>query len=119
MRTKRKIVKYSLAFKQKVVREIEEKEISANQARKIYNIKGNGTINRWLRKFGKEHLLTKVVRVEMKDERDRIKGLKEKVKELESALADEHLKKISLESLIEVAERHYKTDFKKNFGHKQ
>lgn len=119
MRDKRKLIKYSLAFKQKVVSEIEEKEISANQAKKIYDIKGNGTINKWLRKFGKDHLIAKVVRVEMKDERDRIKSLKKRVKELESALADQHLKNISLESLIEVAEAKYKVDFKKNFGHKQ
>jgi len=54
----------------------------------------------------------------MKDEKDRVKELEEKIKTLESALANEHVKNIVLESLIEVAEEHYKADFKKNFGGK-
>ncbi|MCK5289203.1 MAG: transposase, partial [Candidatus Omnitrophica bacterium] len=67
----------------------------------------------------KNHLLAKIIRVEMKDENDKIKGLEQKVKNLESALANEHLKSITLEALVEVAEKHYKADFKKNFGIKQ
>lgn len=119
MRVKRRVIRYSLAFKQKVVREIEEKEISAYKAKRIYDIKGNGTVHKWVRELGKEHLLSRVVRIEMKDEKDKIKSLEKRVKELESALADEHLKKISLESLIEAVETSYNIDFKKNFGQKQ
>jgi hypothetical protein len=55
----------------------------------------------------------------MKDEKDKVKQLEQKVKELESALAKEHLKAISLEALVEVAQKHYKADFKKNFGTRQ
>jgi hypothetical protein len=54
----------------------------------------------------------------MKDEKDRIKELEKKVRDLESALANAHVKNIALESLIEVAEEHYEVDFKKNFGGK-
>lgn len=112
-------VRYSMAFKQKVVGEIEERKISVYQAQRIYDIKGGDTIQKWIKKFGKDHLLAKVVRIEMKDEQDKIKIMEKRIRELESALADEHLKKICLESLVEVAEKHYKADFKKNFGFKQ
>jgi transposase-like protein len=107
--------KYSLAFKQKVVSEIEAGKIrSVNEAQQIYDIRGHGTVQKWIRKLGKNELIGKVVRVEMKNEADKIKELKRKIKTLESALANERIKTIALESLMEVAEERYGIDFKKN-----
>ncbi|MFQ5753574.1 MAG: transposase [bacterium] len=108
--------RYSTAFKQKVISEIESGQFTIEQARKIYDIKGTGTIHYWLRKYGKNHLINKVVRIEMKDEKDKIKELERQKRELESALAHEHLKNLCLESLIECVEEHYKVDVKKTFG---
>ena len=71
----RAVRRYSIAFQQKVVREIESGEISIGDARRLYNITGNDTVQNWLRKRGKNHLLKRVVRIEMKDEKDRIKEL--------------------------------------------
>ena len=107
--------RYSLAFKQKVVAEIERGELKIGDAQRIYDIRGNETIQSWIRKLGKNHLLNKVVRIEMKDEKERIKELEKQVKGLESALAQSHVKNIALESLIECAEEHYQTDLKKIF----
>ena len=109
--------KYSLAFKQKVVRDIEEGKFNKHEARKIYDIKGGSTIYSWIRKFGKLHLLNKVVRVEMKDEQSKLKQLEKEKKELESALAQAHLKLLAYESLIEVAEENLGIDLKKNLKH--
>ena len=111
--------RYSLAFKQKVVSEIERGELKIGDAQRIYDIRGNDTVQSWIRKLGKNHLLNKVVRIEMKDEKEKIKDLEKQVKELESALAQSHVKNIALESLIECAEEHYQADFKKNFGGKE
>ncbi len=112
---RRIMYKYSLAFQKKVVRDIETGRIrSANEAKRVYDIKGNGTIAKWIRKLGKNELIGKVVRVEMKNEADKLKELKKKVKVLESALANERIKTIALESLMEVAEERYGVDFKKN-----
>lgn len=112
--------RYSLAFQQKVVREIETGKIrSANEAQGIYDIKGNGTVAKWIRKLGKNELIGKVVRVEMKNEADKNKELKQKIKTLESALANERIKTIALESLMEVAEERYGIDFKKNSSAKE
>lgn len=110
--------RYSLAFKQKVVSEIESGKLTVAKARKIYDIKGSETIPNWIKKFGKNHLLAKVVRIEMKDEKDKIKELEKQKQQLESALAQAHLKIICLESTIECVEEHYKIDVKKNFGTK-
>ncbi|HET9432844.1 MAG TPA: transposase [Chitinophagaceae bacterium] len=110
--------RYSLAFKQKIVGEIEAGKFSIGEARRIYDIKGCGTIPDWLKRFGKHHLLDKVVRIEMKGEKDKLKQLEREKKQLESALAQEHLKNLCLEALIESAEKHYGVDLKKNFGDK-
>ena len=115
----RAVRRYSIAFQQKVVSEIESGEISIGDARRLYNITGNDTVQNWLRKRGKNHLLQKVVRIEMKDEKDRIKELEKQVRELESALANEHLRNIVLESLVEIAREDYGIDLKKSPGQKR
>ncbi len=116
VRGKRVILRYSMAFKQKVVSEIEEGKFSISEAQRIYAINGNTTIQKWMRKLGKDHLLCKVVRIEMKDEKDRIKELEREKRELESALAQSHLKILALESLVEVAKEDYNIDLKKKGG---
>ena len=116
MHKRRTVIRYSLAFKQKVVSEIEAGKFTTSEAKRVYDIKGAQTVKQWLEKMGKSHLLCRVVRVEMKDEKDVIRELKRQKKELESALAQEVLKNLALESLVEVAGEHYKTDLKKTFG---
>jgi transposase-like protein len=109
-------IRYSISFKQKVVREIEEEGLTYMQARRRYGIKGGTTIQKWLLKFGKNHLLNKIVRVEMKGEKDREKELEAEIKKLKIALADATLAKDALETLIEIVNEHYHTDVKKNLG---
>lgn len=115
----RVIIRYSTAFKQKVVDEIEEGKLTISEARKLYDIRGGPTIQLWIKKFGKLHLLNKVVRIEMKDEVSKIKQLEKQKRELESALAQAHLKILAYESLIEVAEKDLGIDLKKNIERKQ
>ncbi len=117
MDPKQKVTKqYSLAFKQKVISEIENGKLTRAQARKLYGISGGSTINRWLNKLGKLHLLNKVVRIELKDEISKLKQLELEKKELESALANAHLKILTYESLIEIAEEELGIDIKKNLN---
>jgi transposase-like protein len=110
------VLRYNLAFQQKVVNEIESGELSIGDARRLYDIRGNETIQKWIRKFGKNHLLSKVVRIEMKDEKDRVKELEKRIRQLESALADEHIRNAVLESLVEIARDKYGIDLKKKSG---
>jgi len=119
MKAKRRtVVHYSESFKQKVISEIESGKYTQNEARHVYGIGGGSTISNWLKRYGKNHLLSKIVRVEMRDEKDRFKALETRERELEKALADAHLKVIAMETLIEEAEDYLKMDLKKNFGSK-
>lgn len=110
------ILRYSLSFKQKVVREIEHEGLTISEVRRRYGISGYSTIRRWLIIFGKNDLLNRIVRVEMKGEKDRVKELQAEIKKLKLALADTTIEKHLLETLIDVANEHYHTDLKKNFG---
>ena len=112
-------IRYSEAFKNKVLQEIEEGHLSQAEVRRKYGLKYNMTIRRWIKQLGKKHLLNRTVRIEMPDEinpSDIIKQLKAEKQQLESALAQSQLKVICLESLVEVAEEQYGIDIKKKFG---
>lgn len=110
-------IRYSLAFKQKVITEIEEGIYSISESSRVYKVSTKSIYN-WLKEFGKDHLINKIVRIEMRDESDRIRELEKEKKKLESALAQAQLKIITLESTIESAEELYKVDFKKKSGTK-
>jgi transposase len=84
------IIRYSEAFKMEVVRVMEVEGLSCNRARQKYGIKGQNTVENWARKYGKG-LIGKVIRVETPQEVNELKKVKERVKRLESLLADTNL----------------------------
>lgn len=110
----RTIKRYSISFKQKVISEIESGKLTKPEAQRIYGIGSSTSIEKWIKKFGKLHLLNKVVRIELKDEVSKLKDLEKQKKALESALAQAQLKLIVYESIIEVAEQELGRDLKKN-----
>jgi transposase len=100
----KKSIRYSEAFKLQIVNELESGALrSFHEARERYGITGGATIQGWLRKYGKNHLLGKVVRVESADERDRLSELKAENDRLKRAVADLHLKSVLYESWLEIA----------------
>jgi len=84
--------------------------------RKKYGISGTGTIQSWVKKYGKHHLLNKTIRVETMNEKDHLKALEAENKQLKIKLAETYMIKDCLEELIKKANEEYKTDLKKNFG---
>jgi transposase len=109
-------VRYSESFKIRVVEQIEQEGLLISEARMRYGIKGGGTIQGWIRRFGKFHLLNRVIRIETMEEKDRVKQLEEENRKLKLALADSMLEKRCLQVLIEEVDKAYKTDVKKIFG---
>ena len=115
MSGQRTTYRYSESFKQKLVTEIEAGKYSIKESSNLYDV-SEVSIRIWLRKFGKNHLIGKVVKVEMRGEADKLKQLQKEKRELESALAQAQLKIITLESTIECANELFTTDIKKKFG---
>lgn len=107
----RKVIRYSEAFKQQVVSDVEGGRYgSPFEASRAYGITGSGTVRRWLREYGKSHLLSKVVRVEKQGEPGEIKRLKDRVRQLESALADSHMDWALEKSFFEILCERTNTD---------
>jgi len=85
-------IRYSEAFKRQVVEEIERgRHATIGAARRAYGIKGSVTVPGWVRKYGREDLLPKRVRIETLKERDELREARKRIRELEAAVADAHI----------------------------
>ncbi len=83
-------VRYSEAFKREVVRELEGGEISYGAISRKYGIGGDGTVQRWLGKYGNGSK-GKVIRVQKPEEINEMEQLKRRIRQLERALADSNI----------------------------
>ena len=99
---------YSEELKKSVVEEIESGKISIAMAAHEYSIP-KSNVHLWLKEYGRYRPERKKVEVVMKSEKD-------KIEQMQKALADAHLKLRIYEEIIEMAGKKYKTDLKKTFG---
>jgi len=104
MRSVQPARRYSEAFKMQVIMELESGKLPSQcEAQRRYGIKGNATINKWLRKYGKDHLIPGVLTMQTPDEHDRLKQLERENRRLKAALADAHLDAVLYQSWFKVA----------------
>lgn len=96
-------IRYSEAFKLRIVSEIENEGLTLNEVRKKYGIKGGSTIQTWIKRLGKNHLLSRTIRIETVDEMNELKQLQSRIKELESALVATQLERLQSESYLRLA----------------
>ena len=83
-------IRYSEAFKMAVVRELEQADLPCEHVRRKYGILGCGTVQAWVRKYGNGSRC-KRIRVEKPEEINELRRLKQRVRQLESALADANI----------------------------
>ncbi len=95
--------RYSEAFKRSVVAEVESGRYTALEAAAAHQVNFT-SVYKWMKELGSPGSQTRIVRIEMPDERNRIKELEKEKRALESALAQAHMKIILLESTVEVLE---------------
>jgi transposase-like protein len=97
-------IRYSEAFKLQVVRDLEQGRFeNAGAAGRAYGVNGAETVANWIRRYGKEHLLRKAIRVMKADEQAEVKALRKRVRELERALSDAHIDLKLEEAYVELA----------------
>ena len=85
-----------------IVREVEEEDLAFEQVRRKYGIMGSGTVLDWVRKYGNGSR-GKRVRVEKPEEINELKRLKERVRQLERALADANIDRALERAFAELA----------------
>jgi len=102
------VVRYSEAFKLKVVSELESGRLrSREEARERYGIGGSLTVGKWVRKYGKAHVQGRIVRVETPDERSQIRALKARIAELERAVVDSKVQEALQKAYFDILCREY------------
>ena len=91
-------------MKQQVVGEIAAGKFSgAWAAGKAYGVRGTNTVSGWLRRYGRRDLMPKRVTITTMEEQDERKALRQRVRELERALADTHMKGLLDEAFLQIA----------------
>lgn len=73
-----------------VVREVEAEDLPLEEVRRKYGIQGNTTVLKWVRKYGNGSRGMRI-RVEKPEEISEAQRLKERVRQLERALADANI----------------------------
>ena len=104
MNTTRK--RYSEAVIRQVISEYESGSSIAELQRK-YGITGNETIQKWIKKYSKEGLRHKYIRIQQAEEINQVKALEKRIKELEQALGKTTLEKLKLECIVEEYQETY------------
>ena len=114
---------YSEEFRWKVVQEVLSGELNQAEAKRKYNIKGNGAILYWIRQFSgiENYRESKLLFVQEKQviKNNKLTREQKKIKELEEALRKEKNRVLLYEKIIEIAEEDYGIAIRKKSGAEQ
>lgn len=103
MSNSRRVVRYSETFKRHVVAELESGVLrSPTEAAHRHGIGNAVTVIRWVRAYGRAEILARCIRVEKPGERDLIKSLEKRIRNLEGALAETQMRALLNESYFDV-----------------
>lgn len=106
---------YSIAFKMKLVDEIENGILSQNEACKMYKI-SSSTLSGWVTKYGINEQIDKKVIIMTREEESELLMLRRENKQLKRSLEDSQIRSLAYECLVDEASKYTKIDLKKNFG---
>lgn len=114
-REKRPQRDYTMAFKLRVISEVEKGDLTYKQAQSHYGIQGRSTVLVWLRRFGnldwrkpKLHIMSNSKETPA-----------QKIKRLEKELSDEKLKNKVLNTMIDISDKQYGTQIRKKYSSQQ
>lgn len=118
-KTKRKRTQrdYYMGFKLTVVDEVEKGNMTYKQAQKRYGIQGKSTVLVWLRKHG--NLDWSNPNLHFMSTPKGKETPAQAIKRLEKQLADEKLKNLILNKMIDISDQQYGTAIRKKYLSKQ
>jgi transposase-like protein len=107
---------YSESLKREVVIQVQSGQISKEEARRKYGIRGHSTILKWIRKFEEsDPHLQSLMDYSKSDKKELIK----RIKELERKLEDEQIRSFGYSKMIDIAEEQLKVPIRKKPDTKQ
>ena len=95
-------IRYSRSFKRQCVREVEAGKSCAFAVGRKYQIKGSGTVMRWVRQLGSGKY-GKIIRVEEAEEVNESAQLRRELRPVKEALADTHMELVLEQAFLAVA----------------
>lgn len=117
---------YSYAFKLQVVQEIERGEESPTSAQRKYGIQGRSTVVAWLRKYGNfdwynqtPSNMPKSPEQKLMEMEQKLRLLEKQKNHLEKQLERSDKKAILFDMMIDLAEKEYNIDIRKNSSPEQ
>lgn len=112
---------YSMSFKMAVVHEYESTLISQSALQRKYGIQGNATVGRWIEKYSNFDMTNKSYKSmekskdqELLELRQKVKLLERKNARLEKELEQKDMKAEFFDMMIDIAEKEYNIDIRKN-----
>jgi len=105
---------YNLAFKLQIISQVEKGDMTYRQAQKYYGIQGRSTVLVWLRKHGTLDWSKPNSRIMPKSKETPA----QRIKRLERELEDEKLKNKILNTMIDISDKQYGTQIRKNYSPK-
>lgn len=114
-REKRTQRDYTMAFKLRVISEVEKGDLTYKQAQKHYGIQGKSTVLVWLRRFG--NLDWKKPKLHIMSHSKETPA--QRIKRLEKELSDEKLKNKFLNTMIDISDKQYGTQIRKKYSSQQ
>lgn len=106
-------IRYSEAFRLKILDEIKCSKVSINDVSLLYGI-GRASLYRWINKYGKDNLIAKKVRIELKGEVSMLKKKDKQIADLKDAVAQLTLENICLRAMTEVMDESLSPEEKKS-----
>jgi transposase-like protein len=113
-RKKRTQRDYNLGFKLAVIEQVEKGEMTYKQAQRRYGIQGRSTVLVWLRKHGTLNWTNPETAMPKSKETPA-----QQIKRLEKELADEKMKNLILNKMVDVFDKDYDAGLRKKFSPKQ
>lgn len=108
--------RYPESVKREVVFRIQSGNITQEEAKKEYGIKGHSTVLKWIRKFEGTQLTPLSFMDYRKTDKDE---LIKRIKELERQLEDEQIRSLGYSKMIDIAEDQLKVSIRKKPDTKQ
>ncbi len=109
----RQRIVYSEDFRKQIVKDIESGNCTVLQASREYDINRQSVYN-WLYNYSHQLKKNKILVVEQQSEQYKRKELEQKLKDLEAIIGRKQMEIDMLNQLIEIANKEYHTDLKKN-----
>jgi transposase len=104
---------YSEEFRKQIVKDIESGKCTVLLACREYDINPQ-TVYNWLYNYSQHLKKNKIIVVEQQSEQYKRKELEQKLKDLEAIIGRKQMEIDMLNQLIEIANKEYHTDLKKN-----